>query len=231
MRSAIRKNPVRVQLSPTSFTTTRDPLTRIAAATTNAADEGSPGTTMSSSSSSSTWATVMRPPSRSNGTRARLRKRSVWSRLGPGSVTVVDPEASIPAISTHDFTCALGTGSSYSMPVSEAPRTVSGGKRPSRASMVAPIIRSGSATRSTGRRRIVSSPSSVQTPPGCPASQPGRRRMSVPAFPTSRRPPVASSGACRPTPRTTTLPSPSSSTPAPRAITAESVERVSSESR
>ena len=53
----------------------------------------------------------------------------------------------------------------------------------------------------------------------------------MPALPTFRSPPVASSGACRPTPRITKQPSPSSSTPAPSAITALSVERVSSESR
>jgi hypothetical protein len=77
-----------------------------------AADDGSPGTTISSSSSSSTCDTVIRRPSRSNATRARRRRRSVWSRLTDGSTTVVEPAAIIPAISTHDFTCALATGSS-----------------------------------------------------------------------------------------------------------------------
>ena len=43
IRSAIRRKPVRVQLSPTSFTTTREPPTRVAAATMKAADDGSPG--------------------------------------------------------------------------------------------------------------------------------------------------------------------------------------------
>ena len=112
MRSAMRKKPVRVQLRPTSLTTTREPGTRIAAATMNAADEGSAGTLIPSSSSSSTWDTVARSPSRSNGTRARRSSRSVWSRLGAPSTTVVEPSANMPAISTHDFTCALGTGSS-----------------------------------------------------------------------------------------------------------------------
>ena len=37
--------------------------------------------------------------------------RSVWSRLGAGSTTVVDPSASMPAISTQDLTWALATGS------------------------------------------------------------------------------------------------------------------------
>ena len=104
-----------------------------------AADEGSPGTTTRSSSSSSTWATVIRSPSRSNGTRARRSMRSVWSRLTEASATVVEPPANMPAISTQDFTWALAIGSSYSMPLSSAPRTVKGGKRSSRASTLAPI--------------------------------------------------------------------------------------------
>ncbi len=145
-----------------------------------AADEGSPGTTISSSSSSSTWETVMVRPSRSNGTRERRRMRSVWSRLCLVSVIVVLPAASIPAISTQDLTWALATGSSYSMPCRSAPRTLSGVKRPSRASIPAPISASGSTTRSTGRRRIDSSPSRVHSPPGCPASHPGSSRSSVP---------------------------------------------------
>ncbi len=39
--------------------------------------------------------------------------------------------------------------------------------------------------RSTGRRRIDSSPSSVNERPSCAASQPGSSRSSVPALPTS----------------------------------------------
>ena len=76
------------------------------------------------------------------------------------------------------------------MPVSGAPSTPSGGRRSSRQLSEAPIRRSGSAIRSTGRRRIESSPSSVQAPPGCPASQPGSRRSRVPALPTSIAAPV-----------------------------------------
>ena len=112
IRSAIRRKPVRVQFSPTSFTTTREPRTRIAAATMKAADDGSPGTRTPSISSSSTEAIFSRSPSCSNGTRAPRRKRSVWSRLGAGSITVVEPDAFIPASSTQDLTCALATGNS-----------------------------------------------------------------------------------------------------------------------
>ena len=101
---------MRVQLRPTSSTTIREPGTIAAAATKNAADDGSPGTTTSSSSSSSVWLTRVVSPSRSNGTSERSRIRSVWSRLWYGSVKLVVPSASRPAISTHDFTCALATG-------------------------------------------------------------------------------------------------------------------------
>ena len=49
--------------------------------------------------------------------------RSVWSRLEePARRRVVEPAASIPAISTHDFTWALGDGQVYSIPVSSRRR-------------------------------------------------------------------------------------------------------------
>ena len=57
--------------------------TSVAAATMNAADEGSPGTTISSSSSSSTCATRASAARRARTARARgAACRSVWSRLG-----------------------------------------------------------------------------------------------------------------------------------------------------
>ena len=63
-----------------------------------------------------------------------------------------------------------------------------------------PSERSGSAIRSTGRRRIESSPSSVNERPSCAASQPGSRRSSVPALPTSIGP-SGSRASRRPVPR------------------------------
>ena len=110
----------------------------------------------------------------------------------------------------------------YSIPRSGIPCTVNGAKRPSWASIQAPISRSGMATRSTGRRRIEASPSKVHSPPGWPASQPGASRISVPALPTSM---CASDAARRPGPRTVSVPrSAPSSTIAPSARTAFSVE-------
>ena len=84
------------------------------------------------------------------------------------------PEASRPAISTHDLTCADATGSVYSIPRSGMPCTVKGARRPSCASIQAPISRSGMATRSTGRRRIDSSPSNVHSPSGLAGEPAGR---------------------------------------------------------
>ena len=142
---------------------------------------------------------------------------------------MVGPDASSPASSTHDLIWAEATGSSYSIPWRALPVTVNGGKRPSVASIRAPISASGVATRSTGRRRIDASPSSVQLPPSCPASQPGSRRISVPALPTSIAP-ATGAAARRPTPRITSEPS-RRSTSAPSACTAASVEFVSAASR
>ena len=212
-----------------SDTTIREPRTSTAAAMWNAAEDGSPGTWIAPSSSSSCWVSEIRSPSREIRQPARASRRSVWSRLGSGSITVVVPDASRPAISTHDFTCALATGSVYSIPRSGIPCTVNGAKRPSRASIHAPISRSGDATRSTGRRRIDSSPSKVHLPPGWPASQPGASRISVPALPTSM---CASAAARSPGPRIVSVPGVApSSTSAPRPRMALSVEHVSAASR
>ena len=167
--------------------------------------------------------------------RARCRRRraassrSVWSRLGSGSTTVVVPSASSPASSTQLLTCAEATGSSYSIPCSRRPAIASGVKRSSRARSSAPICASGRATRSTGRRRMLSSPSSVQLPSGCPASQPGSSRSSVPALPTSiATPGVAAAQAGAADDHAAVA---RSSTSAPSARTASSDERVSAASR
>ncbi len=78
----------------------------------NAAEERSPGTTMLWASSSSVHVTRTVRPSRRTPTPAPASIRSVWSRLGTGSTTVVVPSAPRPANRTQDFTCALATGSS-----------------------------------------------------------------------------------------------------------------------
>ena len=123
MRCTIRKKAVRVQLRPMPETTTREPGTSMAAATMKAADEGSPGTTTSSSSISSTCVTRQAAVL---GLERHVGAAHAGARCGrgsgPGSTTVVEPSASIPAISTQDLTWALATGSGYSTPTSSAPR-------------------------------------------------------------------------------------------------------------
>ena len=154
----------------------------------------------------------------------------MWSRVGWGSWIEVSPLATSAASIAHDLTCAEATGSRYSVPCSAAPWTVNGGNRPSRASIEAPIARSGAATRSTGRRRMDASPSMVHCGPlGCPASQPGSRRMSVPALRTSMGA-SASPAARSPVPRITSS-SGRVSTTAPTERTASSVAFVSPASR
>ena len=109
--------------------------------------------------------------------------RSVWSRVGAGSITRVVPAAYSPASSTQDLTCALATGMWYSMPCSaRPPRSTSGGRPSAAVSISAPIRRSGSATRAIGRRVSDSSPVR-QTSKGCAASRPASSRIEVPELP------------------------------------------------
>ena len=113
MRRRMRRKPVRVQLTPTSRISRREPGTSTPAAIRNAAELGSPGTR-----------TLLEQQlvgvgdrdvaCRCGGCRrpARSSIRSVWSRLRAGSPTVVAPSAASAASSTHDLTWALATGSS-----------------------------------------------------------------------------------------------------------------------
>ncbi len=134
----------------------------------------------------------------------------MWSRLRPGSVTAVTPSAWRPARSTAVLTWALATGSRQVIPFNRPPSMVTGGA-PSRVLIAAPIARSGSATRSMGRRLIDASPVSTERK-GRPASTPASIRIVEPELPTSsdplaaRRPvgPSPSTSTARPDPRTST---------------------------
>ena len=118
MRSTIRTKPVRVQFALMSVMTIREPLHEHRGGDVErGARRGRRTTWIASSSSSSCWVSSIRSPSRVIRQPERARKRSVWSRLGSGSITVVVPEASRPAISTHDLICAEATGSVYSIPL------------------------------------------------------------------------------------------------------------------
>ena len=107
--------PPRNGLTPTPRSVSDEPGTASAATTKNAADEGSPGT-LTTRPSSSGWPTMVisRPPSSALAERISAPKwrsrRSLWSRVGAASITVVSPGVLRPASSTADLTWADGTG-------------------------------------------------------------------------------------------------------------------------
>ena len=201
------------------------PGTSAAATSRGAADEKSPGTVTSSSRSASAGSTVTEDELRRSRTPPASSMRSVWSRVGMRSMTVVGPSALRPARRIADFTCALATSGSISIPRSPPePRTTSGAW-PSVVATSAPILRSGAATRSIGRGVSDSSPVSVNSP-FCPARTPARRRMSVPALRQSTLP---GRNPRSPTPCTTSSSSATSSTGTPSARSASTVACVSPE--
>ena len=146
----------RLGLRPTPSIVSADPVSA-AAAIRNAADEGSPGT---GPRETLVLETAHRgsPSRRSIGAPER-RERPLGvvagrRRLGDRWSS---PSAASPASRTALLTCALGTASRWRMPCSAPPST-----RPARGrrsvSIEAPIVRSGSATRSIGRTDRLSSP-------------------------------------------------------------------------
>ena len=89
---------------------------------------------------------------------------SVWSRVGMRSTTVVGLSAFSPARRIADFTCALATSGSTSIPRRVPEPRITRGACPSIVSTVAPICRSGAAIRSIGRVLSDSSPVSANSP-------------------------------------------------------------------
>ena len=93
MRSSTVSRPVRVGLVDMPRTNRRDSASSVAATRNGAAEEMSPGTSTAASSSRSTGHTeTVRGPLATRAPAARSR-RSVWSRVGTGSITVVGPVA------------------------------------------------------------------------------------------------------------------------------------------
>ena len=181
-------NPMRPGFNETPSMRTSESGRINAATTRKAALDTSPGTAMWTASRRARPRTLTDRPERSTGTPKAGSRRSVWSRLGAGSLTVVTPSASSPASSTAVFTCALATGRSQVMGRRVPPSRVRGGL-PSMPWAPAPMARSGAATRSTGRRQRDASPVRVLRN-GLPASAPASMRRVEPEFPQSR----ASSG-------------------------------------
>ena len=105
MRSRTFIRPVRVGLTPTPAIRRREPGSSVAATRNGAAEEKSPGIV-----EPERVEPLGRPHldlTRRGAHRAPAARsiRSVWSRVGTGSTTVVGaPSASSPASRTHDFT-------------------------------------------------------------------------------------------------------------------------------
>ena len=179
------RKPVRVQLRPTSSTT----HPRAGHEDRRGGDGTPPRTgrrarTTSSSSSSSTLGTVTRTPSRCTRhagaaqhplgvVAARRAARRPWSRRRPAAR---DQHARLD-LRARDRQLVVDRRAAARR------ATVNGGKRPvARLDAARPCARSGSAMRSTGRRRIEASPSSVQRAavlPGEPARQQPHERAGV----------------------------------------------------
>ena len=218
-------------LRPTPCTVISEPGTSAAATRNGAADERSPGTsTLAERPAPSAGWTVALPGRRRTRAPARSSMRSVWSRVGAGSSTVVSPSsARSPARRTADLTCADATGSSYAMPWSRAPSTherrVAVRRRhgrPHAAERLAdPLHRPGGERRVSDRARTARSG---------PASMPASSRIERSRVPQSsgRADPARGAREGRRLARRSVSTS-SSSTPAPSARTAAIVASVSCE--
>ena len=234
IRPRISSRPVRVGLSPTPVSASSLPGTIVAATTKKAAAEMSPGTAISPGFEGGApgWI-VTASPSRPTSAPAAASIRSLWSRLGAGSTTRVSPSARRPASSRHDLTWALATGSSYSIPLSGAPSTRSGGK---------PVLAAAEARPHQPQR--VGDPVDRPAPDRVVAVEgPGAARPAPRASPAAgaagcrrcRRRSSAGSAPRRPTPsigiRAGDPAAETPSTSAPSARSRVRVERVSAESR
>ena len=181
--------PVRVGLTPTRSMVTAAPGVIAAATRKKAAEEISPGTSTRQARGRCPprSLTEANPPalSRPSAIPKPRSMRSVWSRQGPGSRTVVSPSAYSPASSRQDLTWALATGMAWSIPRSRPGPMRSGGVPPFVVAMAAPMAASGSAMRRIGRAESDASPRSSLAKP-CPASTPASRRMAVPELPRYR---------------------------------------------
>lgn len=101
------KNPILEGLIETRSNTRSDPGTSAAAVANTAPEEESPGTTISNGLKGPGVNPTVRPRAESETTIAApiaAKSRSVWSRVGIGSTTVVGELARSPARRTADFT-------------------------------------------------------------------------------------------------------------------------------
>ena len=127
-RRMISSTAVREGFRPTSSSSTVPPGVPAASAIQNVALEMSPGTASAHAVRRCPPSIDTRVPSTVTWTPNAASARSVWSRVGAGSTTVVRPSVCSPARMTALFTCALGTSGRCSMGESVPPAIVSGGR-------------------------------------------------------------------------------------------------------
>ncbi len=102
--------PVRVGFMPTPVKRTSASGWTDAATIQKAAAEMSFGTRIESGASGTSGLSRTAGPSRPMRAPIAASMRSVWSRVGSGSSTIVSPSAKSPASRMLDFTCADATG-------------------------------------------------------------------------------------------------------------------------
>ena len=173
---------MRLGLMPTPLTVTRALGWAAPATSQNAAPLMSEGTWMSRDFRLE-GRTATLSPSLSTSAPIAAIMRSVWSRDSAGCMTDVSPSAYIPAMRMQDFSCALATGISYSMPLSPPPLNARGASDPPPLPLTsAPIRLRGSRMRFMGRRRREESPL-MTLKKGWLASRPETSRIVVPLLP------------------------------------------------
>ena len=159
IRRSAATNPIRYGFKHTSVKRTDEPWSADAAAAHTAADDGSPGISCVPVGATPSWPPATDRASACTDTSMPKPRsiRSVWSRVGSGSWTVVTPRACKPASRIALLIWALGTSGVHGIAARSAP-SISIGARPSCDTMRAPIAVRGSITRRMGRRDSDASP-------------------------------------------------------------------------
>ncbi len=120
IRRSTSRKPIRPGLSPTSATCKVAPGRQAARTTKKAAADTSPGT-RKCMGLRRLAATSAQPGPNCTFPPQACSMRSVWSRVGWSSSTLVTPRAKSPASKMADFTCAEATSGRHSFPCKGLP--------------------------------------------------------------------------------------------------------------
>ena len=190
MRRTMRRKPVRVQLTPTSANQQARARHEHAGGDQEGRRARSPGTTTRSSTSSSALTTVTWRPLRWMSTPGAQQHALGVVAAARG---LADRRRAVGGERRQQHArLDLGARDRQLVGDRAQPRAAEPQRREAPLARVAARRPSGAAARRPGRpgrRRIDSSPSSVNERPSWAASQPGSSRSSVPALPTSIGPP------------------------------------------